>query len=212
MIPMDKISLWMGFLLVLFIGGCSSSGSGTSQSGGGSTNVSSSQQKIVFTGASTIARGDWSSYFGITIDNLGVGGIESTDLKNSIEGQVASKPNKIFIAIGTNNILNRHEGALISDLSAIIDKIKAASPTTKIYIISILPVRDSFSCALIERYNSQIESLCNSKNVKFIYIYNLFKTSTGINEAYYQADGLHLTAAGYRVYADAIRSYVLSSG
>ncbi len=75
---MDKLSLWMILLLVVGFGGCSSSGSGTTQSGGGSTNASSSQQKIVFTGASTIARGDWSSYFGIPIDNRAVGGIEST--------------------------------------------------------------------------------------------------------------------------------------
>jgi lysophospholipase L1-like esterase len=206
---MDKITLWMVFLLVFCVGGCSSSG--TTVSGGGSTNGSSTQQKIVFTGASTIARGDWSSYFGIFIDNRGVGGIESTELKNNIEGQVASKPNKIFISIGTNNILNRHEDRLIDDIAAIINKIRAASPATKIYFISMLPVRDNFSCTLIERYNPQIESLCNSRNVTFISVYSLFKTSTGINETYYQADGIHLTAEGYQMLANAIRSYVLSS-
>jgi lysophospholipase L1-like esterase len=179
-------------------------------SGGGSNNNSSSQQKIVVTGASTIARGDWSSYFGIPIDNKAVGGIESTGLKNTIEGQVASKPDKIFISIGTNNILNRHEGVLIDDIDAIIVKIKAVSPTTKIYFMSMLPVRDAFSCSLIEIYNGQIESKCNSRGVKFISVYSLFKTSSGINETYYQLDGIHLTSDGYWVYANAIRSYVLS--
>ena len=199
----------MVFLLVLCAGGCGSSGSGTSQSGGGSSSASSSQQKIIFTGASTVARGDWSSYFGISIDNKAVGGIESTELKNNIEGQVASKPNKIFILIGTNNILNRHEDRLVDDIAAIINKLRTASPATMIYIMSMLPVRDTFYCTLIERYNDQIESLCNSKNVKFISVYNLFKTSNGINETYYQADGLHLTPAGYQVLAAAIRSNVL---
>ena len=207
---MDKLSLWMILLLVVGMGGCSGSGSGTTQSGGSSTNASSSQQKIVFTGASTIARGDWNSYFGILIENRAVGGIESTELKNNIEGQVTSKPNKIFIAIGTNDILNRHEAFLISSISTIIDKIKTASPATKIYVISILPTRDTFICSLIERYNDQIESLCRSKNVTFISVYRLFKTSNGINETYYQTDGIHLTPAGYQVYADAIRGNVLS--
>jgi len=207
---MDKIALWMVFLLVLSVGGCSSSGSGTTQSGGGSTNASSSQQKIVFAGGSTIARGDWSSYFGIPIDNRGVGGMESWQLVDSIDGYVASKPNKIFISIGMNNILNRHEGVLVNNISTIIDKIRTASPATKIYIMSMLPVKDTFSCALIEIYNNQIESLCHSKNVTFISVYSLFKTSTGINEAYYQADSLHLNADGYQVLANAIRSYVLS--
>ena len=207
---MDKISLWMVSLLILCAGGCSSSGSGTSQSGGGSTNASS-QQKIVFTGASTIARGNWSSYFGILIDNRGVGGIESTELKNNIEGQVASKPIKIFISIGTNNVLNRHEGYVVSDLDLIIAKIKAASPATKIYILSILPVKSDFSNALIENLNNQIQSLCNIRGVKFISLYNLFKdSSTIIKLNYYVNDGIHLSNEGYQVYADAIRSYVLS--
>jgi len=206
---MDKISLWMVFLLVLCAGGCSSSGSGTT-SGGSSASASSSQQKIVFTGASTIARGDWSSYFGIPIDNKAVGGIESTALKYTIEGQVASKPNKIFISIGTNDILCRHEDGLVDNITAIIAKIKLVSPATRIYFMSMLPVKDPFYCMLIERYNPQIESICNSRGVTFISIYNLFKTSTGINETYYQADGVHLTPEGYQVYANAIRSYVLS--
>jgi lysophospholipase L1-like esterase len=208
---MDKISLWMVLLMVFCAGGCNSSGSGTSQSGGGSTIVSTSQQKIVFTGASTIARGDWGSYFGVPIENRAVGGIESTELKNNIEGQVTSKPNKVFISIGTNNVLNRHEGYVVSDLDLIIAKIKAVSPATKIFVLSILPVKSDFSNTLIENLNNQIQSLCNMRGMKFISIYSLFKdSSTIINLNYYQADGLHLNEAGYRVYADAIRSYVLS--
>jgi lysophospholipase L1-like esterase len=208
---MDKLSLWMILLLVVGLGGCSSSGSGTTQSGGGSTSVSTSQQKIVFTGASTMARGNWSSYFGIPIDNRAVGGIESTELKNNIEGHVASKPNKIFIAIGTNNVLNRHEAYVVSDLDLIIAKIRTASPATKIFIISLLPIKDNFSNTLIESLNNQIQSLCTQRGVKYISVYNLFiSSSTIINLNYYQADGLHLNEAGYQVYADAIRASVLS--
>jgi lysophospholipase L1-like esterase len=208
---MDKISLWMVYLLILCVGGCSNSGSGTSQSGGGSTNASTPQQKIVFTGASTIARGDWSSYFGIPIDNRAVGGIESTELKNNIEGQVSSKPNKVFISVGTNNVLNRHEGYVVSDIDLIVAKIKAASPATKIYILSILPVKSDFSNTLIENLNNQIQSLCNIRGVKFISLYNLFKdSSTIIKLNYYVNDGIHLSNEGYQVYADAVRSYVLS--
>jgi len=201
----------MILLLVVGIGGGCSSGSGTSQSGAGSSTASSSQQKIVFTGASTIARGNWSYYFGIPIDNKGVSGIESTELKNNIESQVSSKPDKIFISIGINNILNRHESLLLGDVAIIFDKIRVATPTTKVYFISIIPINDNFSNSLIERYNDQIQSLCSTKNVKFISVYSLFKSlTTIINLNYYQADGIHLNELGYQVYADAIRSYVLS--
>jgi lysophospholipase L1-like esterase len=201
------------YILPLILAGCGGSGSSSNitVSGGDSAIITASQQKIVFAGASTISRGNWSSYFGIPIENDGVFGLESWQLVNTIEGYVASKPDKIFVMIGSNNILNRHEGVLVGDISTIIDKIRTASPTTHIYILSILPVRDNFSDALIENYNNQIFSLCNGKNVKFVSLYNLFKSSaTIITLNYYLPDGIHLTEAGYQVLANAIRGYVLS--
>ncbi len=199
--------------LILVLAGCSGGGSGNSVtiSGGDAGTNAASKLKIVFAGGSSIARGNWSSYFGIPIENDGVSGLESWQLVNTIEGYVASKPDKIFIMIGANNILNRHEGVLVDNISTIIDIIRRTSPKTQIFIISMLPVKNDFSNALIESYNNQIQSLCNGKNVKFISIYGLFKDSkTIIKLNYYLSDGIHLNDAGYRVFADAIRGYVLS--
>jgi lysophospholipase L1-like esterase len=199
--------------LGLILAGCASSGSGNSDTntGGGSTVNASSQQKIVFAGASSISRGNWSSYFGIPIENDGVQGRESRDLANAIEGYVASKPDKVFIMIGANNIMNRHEGILVDDISSIINRIRAASPKTQIFIHSILPVNNNFSNTLIERYNDQIQTLCSNRNVKFISLYGLFKDSkTIIKSNYYLPDGIHLAEAGYQVWANAIRGYVFS--
>lgn len=199
-------------IFILVFAGCGGggSGNGVTVSGGDST-AAASQQKVVFAGDSTISRGNWSSYFGIPIENDGVSGLESWQLVNTIEGYVASKPDKIFIVIGGNNILNRHEGVLVGDISTIIDKIRRASPTTNIIILSILPVKDNFSNALIENYNNQIYSLCSGKSVKFKSVYSLFKSSsTIINLKYFLGDGIHLNDAGYQLYADTIRSDVLS--
>jgi lysophospholipase L1-like esterase len=205
-----KYFLYIIFVLVFASCGGGGSGNGVTVSGGDAT-AAASQQKIVFSGDSTISRGNWSSYFGFPIENDGVSGLESWQLVNTIEGYVASKPNKIVIAIGGNNILNRHEGVLVGDICTIIDKIRTVSPATRIFILSILPVKDNFSCTLIESYNNQIYSYCSVKNVKFISVYGLFKSSsTIINLKYYLGDGVHLNDAGYQVYVDAIRSDVLS--
>lgn len=127
--------LFLFIILILVLAGCSGGGSGNNVtiSGGGSGTNAASKQKIVFAGGSSIARGNWSAYFGITIHNRGVGGFESSDLLKNIAGYVASQPDKIFIMIGANNILNRHESVLISDISSIIDRIKTTSPGTKIF-------------------------------------------------------------------------------
>jgi len=197
-------------VLVLILAGCGGSGNNATVSGGGSATNTAAQQKIVFAGGSTIARGNWSSYFGIPIVNDGVQGRESWQLVQVIDGYVASKPDKIFIMIGVNNILSRHEGVLVSDISTIIDRIRIDSPKTQIFILSMIPVKDDFARALIEVYNNQIYSLCNGKNVKFINVYGLFINANKINLNYYLSDGVHLNDAGYQVLANAIRSYVLS--
>jgi lysophospholipase L1-like esterase len=123
---------------------------------------------------------------------------------------VASKPNKIFITIGGNNIINRHETIILNDISIIIDKIRTASPGTAIFIHSTLPCKYDFSNSLSEWYNSQIQSLCERKGVKFINIYNLFKDSKSINLKYFQGDGIHLNDAGYQLWANNIKPLVLS--
>lgn len=217
---MWKMGIWgeamkklcLSIFLTLILTGCGGGGASNSVtvSGGGSQMVPV-EQKIVFTGASSIARGNWSSYFGIPVENDGVSGIESGQLVNTISGQVKSKPDKIFIMIGGNNILNRHEGVLLGDISTIVDRIRETSKNTRIYIHSLLPIKDNSANALIESYNNQIQSLCAAKDVKFLSIYSLFKSSpTIINPNYYIADGIHLTDAGYKAWANAIKDQVLS--
>lgn len=72
-------------------------------------------------------------------------------------------------------------------------------------------MNSNFSNGPIERYNDQIESLCAAKNVRYLYIYSRFKSSsTIITPTLYVADGIRLNEAGYRVWADAIRGEVIS--
>jgi lysophospholipase L1-like esterase len=200
------------FLIILVAGCGGGSGGNITNSGGGSSSVDAAeaQQKIIFAGDSAAGRGNWSAYFGFSIENRGVDGLETYQLANSIEGIVASKPNKIFITIGGNNILNRHETVIINDISIIIDKISRTSPTTIIYIHSMLPCKYDLSNTLAEWYNSQIQVLCEHKGVKFVSIYNLFKDSKGIIQKYFLADGIHLNDAGYQLWANTIRPLVLS--
>jgi lysophospholipase L1-like esterase len=194
----------MDFLLLL-TAACGGNG-GSSSNGNGRP-----QQKIVFTGASTISRFDWGAYFRIPITNCAQSGIESRQLSNTIASQVSSKPDKLFFLIGTNNILNRHESDLDADIPAIINTVRSVSRATAIFCISMLPVRDAFSCGLMEIYNNRIQSVCNSMGVKFLSRYSMFKSSsTIIEEKYYIGDGIHLNDTGYQLLADSIRGDVMS--
>ena len=113
--------------------------------------------------------------------------------------------------IGTNDVLRGLPGDVMDNISLIIDKIHNVSPTTLIFIESILPVQWADKCAIIESLNIQIQSICSAKKITFIPLYSLFKdNSTVINWAYYQSDGYHLTEAGYQVWETAIGGYIFS--
>jgi hypothetical protein len=214
---MDLISTRKKFFLILFcliiLSGCGggSSGSVTASGGGSTTDAVVADQKIIFAGDSAAGRGNWSFYFGFPIENRGMDGLETFQLVNSIEGIVSSKPNKIFITIGGNNVMNRHESIVMNDISVIIAKIRNASPKTVIFLHSILPMKSDFSNSLSEWLNVQIQSLCAREGVKFINTYHLFKDSkTIINLKYFQSDGIHLNDAGYQLWANTIRPLVFT--
>jgi lysophospholipase L1-like esterase len=201
----------LSIILILFLTSCGGGGGGNvTVSGGGSSVNASSAQKIAFVGASTIAWGNWSAYFEIPIENDGVAGRESWQLVPAMDGYIASQPDKLFLMIGLNNILSRHEGVLINDISTIIDKIRTTSPKTQIIILSMLPVKDNFTRSLVEVYNNQIQSLCNVRNVKFINLYNLFMNSGNVNLTYFRSDGIHPNDSGYQALANTLKGYVLS--
>ena len=147
-------------LLALILAGCSGGGGGSNVtvSGAGSSTYASSQQKIVFVGASSTAYGNWSSYFGIPIENDGVVGIESSTLVSTITNYCVSKPDKLFLMIGSNDVQKLHQDKVVDNISTIIDKIKAASPSTQIFVQSILPLKHASYDILIERLNPQIQA------------------------------------------------------
>jgi hypothetical protein len=216
---MDLISTRKKFFLILFcviilsLSGCGggSSGSVTASGGGSALNEAQTSQKIIFAGDSAAGRGNWSAYFGFPIENKGIDGLESSQLANMIEGFAASKPNKIFITIGGNNVFNRREGSVAGDVDMIIARIRLVSPDTQIFFHSILPVKFEAMNGTIERTNDQIQSVCNGRGVRFILIYNLFRnSSTAINTKYYSTDGIHLNEAGYQLWANTIRPLIFS--
>lgn len=210
----DLVNKWaLITLLTLILTGCSGGGGGgnLTVSGSGSSSNASGQQKVVFAGASSIAYGNWSAYFGIPIENNGVPGIESTTLANTIANYVASHPDKIFIMIGLNDVRKRLEGQVVGNISTIIDKINAVSPGTKIFIHSILPMNHASYNEVTERVNPQIQALCERRGVTYLFIHNHFKAPNRVVDlSLYRTDGIHLNENGYSVWVNAIRRHVLS--
>jgi lysophospholipase L1-like esterase len=177
-------AVWI-LIISIFLFSCS----GSSSNGGGLAN-----QNIVMAGDSLTYGNEWKSF-----SKCGGPGMGSSGLLACIESCVSSRPDKIFIMIGVNNVL-AHVLGVVGDISMIIEKIKTLSPKTTIYLQSILPIiGNNYE---IERINSQLPAICNG--VVWINLYPLFSG----HPEYYDSTGVHLTEIGYQVWRDAIRIYL----
>jgi lysophospholipase L1-like esterase len=135
--------------------------------------------------------------------NAGVGGYETYDVRKAIGKVIRSRPDKIIIAVGINDIRkNIPVDSAIKNISATIEAIQNDS-SINIYVNSLFPVYKGYS-NLNDRvidFNSNLDSLCKSKGVVFINVYDHFKDKS------YFTDGLHLTSGAYDKWGKILANY-----
>ena len=169
-------------------------------SGSVSTNGSTSMEKF----ANALVLGDsvtqGLSEFGI-LDaayvqaDRGTGVSEAAD--NKIEEHLAKaedlKPQVLFLAYGMNDIeATRGDAkAFAKTYKAVLDRLKESLPDTRIYVNSILPVKQSVIdenewYGNIGEYNKALEALCEKEDVTFI------DNGSLVKEEYYTEDGIHM--------------------
>lgn len=176
------------------------------------------ENSIVFVGNSITNMHPWTEAFGNDprIVNRGNSGGTSSEILREVRSYCAGHPAKIFLMIGINDKPNgsNHAG-IVSNIQQTIAAIKAESPTTKIYVQSILPA--SFGDATpttIAQCNAEIQQMLTDRgysDVTYIDVYSLLVGKVDVQVAdgvRYSYDNLHLTAAGYEIWTKAIASYV----
>ncbi|MDE6856328.1 MAG: sialate O-acetylesterase, partial [Muribaculaceae bacterium] len=128
------------------------------------------------------------------------------------------KPSKVFLMIGVNDIANgASPDSVINVMKQIIDRTASLSPSTRLYVQSILPINDTYNIfwghmdksEQIKEYNAKLEQLCKERGVKFINLYPQFCIpGTDKMNLSYTNDGLHLMVDGYLKWRDIILPYV----
>ena len=171
--------------------------------------LSINDSDIVFVGNSL------TEYFPVTemfnnihVKNRGVAQSITPELVTRMSIIIKGKPKKIFLMDGINDITGGiHERATFSNIEQIISDIKNESPTTKIYIESILPVSYIPNNAIIKRYNSRLKEYCVEQKITYINLFDAFYDGKRIkSELTY--DGTHLTGDGYLLWKRNIQNYV----
>jgi lysophospholipase L1-like esterase len=141
-----------------------------------------------------------------TVINRGISGDNTYGLLRRLDEITARKPSSIFLLIGVNDLSKDiPNAAIIENIFTIVSKIRAASPSTKIYVQSLLPVNPSIKDfpsqfskqEHILEINGQLKKYSEVLKFTFVDIHGYFLDPQNLLDVKYTHDGLHLNAAGY---------------
>jgi len=176
--------------------------------------------EIVMLGNSlTEYAGDWSKLLEIkSVVNRGIAGDDSDGIYNRLSQILPGHPKAIFLMIGINDLSHNLSPENVAELAEkVIMKIRHASPNTKLYIQSILPINESFGvwktlegkADKILLVNNLLRKYSALHKIEFIDLYpNFVRHGTFVMRKELTLDGLHLSAFGYKIWAYELRKYM----
>ncbi|WOD42809.1 GDSL-type esterase/lipase family protein [Hwangdonia lutea] len=177
------------------------------------------KNEIIFLGNSITEGGDWKSLFpNQNVINRGISGDVTDGILYRLKEVTASKPSKVFLLIGTNDMARgKSIDYVLEHTEKIILQIKKQSKDTKIYLQSILPINphvgQKFSGhknnhqKIIEA-NQRLKILAKKHHLKYIDLHKAMRNGKKHIKPKYTYDGLHLSEAGYKKWKQVIRKYV----
>ena len=169
---------------------------------------------VVFFGNSITRGSSFEKYFpNVSICNLGYPGDTTDRMLLRVNQIKAVRPEKVFVMAGINGLHRQSEQAFTEKYTTLVDSIKRAVPSAKIYLQSILPVNPtmelgkSFDKEKIVKCNEIVKEVARQKGCTYIDLYKLY-ASGGILPAELTRDGIHLLPKSYDRWANEIRKYI----
>ncbi|MEQ7801150.1 GDSL-type esterase/lipase family protein [Pedobacter sp. ASV1-7] len=169
------------------------------------------KNEIVFLGNSITEGGKWQELIPKkNVVNRGISGDVTFGVIARMDEVLASKPERIFILIGINDMKRgTPPRVILNNYKRIIAKIKEASPTTKVYVQSILPINkrmlpvsyEKLSNANILEFNLKLKGFCEAQGLNYVNLHEVFAGADGELKKELSIDGLHLRSAAYILWA-----------
>ncbi|MBM3981289.1 MAG: GDSL family lipase [Planctomycetes bacterium] len=164
----------------------------------------------------------WDAAFGAFKPvNLGIGGDQTGHVLWRItEGKEIDplKPKLAVIMIGTNNTGGHSAEQIAGGVKAIVETLQKAKPDMKILVLGVFPRAGGVEKGAdapkeklnpkIKAINEIISKLADDKKVFYKDIGDKFLNKDGALERKVMPDLLHLSAEGYKIWADAIKDDV----
>jgi lysophospholipase L1-like esterase len=172
--------------------------------------------QIVFLGDSITAFERWNILLGVSnITNAGASGNTTDDVLDRLSLVINFKPRKLFLMIGINDLLNGQDAAhVIANYEIILNRIKAESPNTLVYVQSLLPINnDVLKSETVDNQeiiavNEKLKIIADKNGMVFVDLYSNF---CGVDNKLYRSlswDGLHPNSHGYAVWRDLVDQYI----
>lgn len=175
---------------------------------------------VVFLGNSLTQYFELSEYFnGVRVKNRGIHGDMLEPALKRLSPVIVSKPKKIFIELGVNDVERGiPKEDFLSLYARLLDTLKSTCPKTVVYVQSLLPVADTSRylpasyCSPqtnrnIAAVNVALQRLAAEKKCTFLDLHGRF-LANGQLHPQLTVDGVHLSGAGYRLWANLLKSYV----
>lgn len=148
--------------------------------------------------------------------NMGISGDFTEGLLKRLDNVTNLKPERLFIKIGINDIVERVSLTEIEgNYKEILNRITKASPNTVIYIQSTLPTRDLKSAfrdskdinEIVMELNVFLKKQAEERKLTFINMYPDFADANNELKKELTYDGVHLTEEGYNIWKKHLAKY-----
>lgn len=175
-------------------------------------------EDIIFLGNSITDGGEFNELFGMpNIKNRGIRSDIIPGVEKRLDQVTKGHPAKIFLLIGINDVSHGHSVAtLASRYEHLVKRIRNESPSTRLYIQSVMPVNNSFRRykalagkeKTITDLNKRLRDIADGNGAEYVDLWTFLADSEGNLRREFTNDGLHLNGKGYRAWTDGIAERV----
>lgn len=178
------------------------------------------ENDIVFLGNSITDGGEFQELFGMeNVLNRGIRSDRISGVKKRIEQVTDGQPKMIFLLIGINDVADsRNTPASIAGMyEDLVKIIREKTPNTQLYVQSVMPINNDFKRykslygreTLLPEINDRLKDIAVNNGAVYIDLWPVLADSiTGKMHKEFTTDGLHLSGAGYKAWAEAVRPFV----
>ena len=162
--------------------------------------------------------GNWGQRLGAAnVANYGIMGDNTQGMLHRLRQITPHHPQAIFLMVGINDVTKSlSDKQIFKRCRAVIEAIRSQSPTTRLFVQSLLPINLDVKQwkilvgqeSKIVAINHRLEAYCAEEHLPFIQLYPLFTDADrDVMRQDLTIDGLHLTESGYAIWVRALRPY-----